>query len=228
MSTTKVYLLLIFSSVFFTAKCGVFFPADLPTIEALIALHKSIAKAEKEARTKITASEVIESENKSLVTKFHEKRDILDSKLTNIYSYVIFAASLGELAADVVRLTKDYKDFNENTYKYVLKKPFIMWYYKGVTEELIREVKYCKNSIVQLTLSGTDLLRLSMSDKMKLIYDLKGSITRARGAIARANLFCSVIVNGSWKPDYIWEILNAKETEKIAQKCIQGFKSHCK
>ncbi len=228
MSTTKVYLLLIFSSVFFTAKCGVFSLADLPTIEALIALRKSIAKAEKEARTKITASEVIESENKSLVTKFHEKRDILDSKLTNIYSYVIFAASLGELAADVVRLTKDYKDFNENTYKYVLKKPFIMWYYKGVTEELIREVKYCKNSIVQLTLSGTDLLRLSMSDKMKLIYDLKGSITRARGAIARANLFCSVIVNGSWKPDYIWEILNAKETEKIAQKCIQGFKSHCK
>lgn len=38
---------------------------------------------------------------------------------------------------------------------------------------------------------------------------LKASIDRARYIIDNANLYCFLVTDCGWKPDYIWEILNS-------------------
>lgn len=71
---------------------GVEMPKDMPTIEALISLHKLIKKEEDKAMDRVAAS----YGEQSLVTKgakaFNDVRTTLDTKLNNAYSYLIWQA----------------------------------------------------------------------------------------------------------------------------------------
>ena len=95
------------------------FPKDLPTFEALMALHKAVKKDEDQALARIATS----FGEQSLVTKgaekFNDVRSTLDTKLNNAYSYVVLAAAISSTASSLYLLTKEYKDFTVNTYKYV-------------------------------------------------------------------------------------------------------------
>ena len=73
-------------------------PHDLPTIEALIDLHKMIKGAEDGARDKVALSFGEQSMVTKGADKFNDVRTTLDSKLSNGYSYVLLAACLGSTA----------------------------------------------------------------------------------------------------------------------------------
>ena len=66
-------------------------PKDLPTIEALIALHKAVKKDEDQAMQRVAMS----FGEQSLVTKgenkFNEVRTTLDTRLGNAHSYLVLA-----------------------------------------------------------------------------------------------------------------------------------------
>ncbi len=116
------------------------FPQDLPTFEALMALHKAVKKDEDQAVARIATS----FGEQSLVTKgakkFNDVRSTLDSKLNNAYSYVVLAGAISSTANSLYMLTKEYKDFTVNTYKYVSEKPFVAWYYADANVAIAREI----------------------------------------------------------------------------------------
>ena len=76
-------------------------PGDLPTIEALISLHKLIKHDEDRAMERVTTS----FGEQSLVTKgaekFNDLRTTLNTKLSNGYSYMLLASSLSTTAASL-------------------------------------------------------------------------------------------------------------------------------
>ena len=86
-------------------------PADLPTIEALISLHKLMKAEEDKAMEKIAVS----FGEQSVVTKgaklFNDARTTLDSKLSNAYSYVLLAATLAATSTSLYQLIRDYAKF---------------------------------------------------------------------------------------------------------------------
>ena len=55
--------------------------------------------------------------------------------------------------------------------------------------------------------SGINLMKASMDEKLNLVMTLKTTIDKARYIIDNANLYCFLITDCGWKPDYIWEIL---------------------
>ena len=199
------------------------FPKDLPTFEALMALHKAVKKDEDQALARIATS----FGEQSLVTKgaekFNDVRSTLDTKLNNAYSYVVLAAAISSTASSLYLLTKEYKDFTANTYKYVTKKPFVTWYYADANLAIAREIKHAQKLYATVAASGINLMKASMDEKMNLVMSLKDTIENARRIIDNANLWCYLMTNCGWKPDYIWEILTSDVKDEIVGAVINKW-----
>lgn len=199
------------------------FPKDLPTFEALMALHKAVKKDEDQALARIATS----FGEQSLVTKgaekFNDVRSTLDTRLNNAYSYVVLAAAISSTASSLYLLTKEYKDFTANTYKYVSKKPFVAWYYAEANVAIAREIKHAQKLYATVAASGINLMKASMDEKLNLVMSLKDTIENARRIIDNANLYCYLVTDCGWKPDYIWEILTSDVKDEIVSAVISRW-----
>jgi len=199
------------------------FPNDMPTIEALISLHKCIKKDEDAALQRVATS----FGEQSLVTKgarkFNDVRTTLDTKLNNAYSYVVLAGAISSTASGLYLLTKEYSDFTSNTFSHISQKPFVGWYYTEANVAVAREIKHCYKLYASVAASGINVMKASMDEKLNLILTLKTSIDRARYIIDNANLYCYLITDCGWKPDYIWEILNSGVKDEIAKIVINNW-----
>lgn len=190
-------------------------PRDLPTFEALMALHKRVKKDEDEALKNVATSLGEQTFVTKTSKKFNDVRTTLDTKLNNAYSYVVLAAAISSTATGLYSLTKEYKDFTVNTYNTVLKKPFVMWYYTEANVAIAREIKHCQKLYASMAAAGLNVMKASMDEKLNLVMTLKTSIDRARAIIDNANLYCYLMTEGGWKPDYIWEILTSDVRDDI-------------
>ena len=202
-------------------------PKDLPTIEALIALHKAVKKDEDQALKRVATSFGEQSLVAKGAIKFNDVRTTLDTKLGNAHSYLVLAGAISSTANSLYQLVKEYKDFTSNTFKYVSNKPFVGWYYADANVAISREISHCYKLYASVAASGINLMKASMDEKLNLVMTLKTSIDRARYIIDNANLYCFLITDCGWKPDYIWEILNSNVKDEIANKVInkrnQGY-----
>lgn len=199
------------------------FPKDLPTAEALMALHKCIKKDEDQALTRIATSFGEQSIVTKGARKFNDVRTTLDSKLNNAYSYVVLAGAISSTASSMYQLSKEYKDFTVNTFKYVKEKPFVAWYYTEANVAISREIKHCYNLYAAVAASGINLMKASMDEKLNLVMTLKNSIDCARYIIDNANLYCYLVTECGWKPDYIWEILTSEVKDEIVKIVINNW-----
>ena len=102
---------------------AVVIPKDLPTIEALIALHKCIKKDEDQALGRVATSFGEQSMVTKGANKFNEVRTTLNTKMSNAHSYLVLAGAISSTANSLYMLVKEYKDFTSNTFKHVKKKP---------------------------------------------------------------------------------------------------------
>ena len=148
---------------------AVVIPKDLPTIEALIALHKCIKKDEDQALGRVATS----FGEQSLVTKgankFNEVRTTLNTKMSNAHSYLVLAGAISSTANSLYMLVKEYKDFTSNTFKHVKKKPFVGWYYADANVAIAREVQHCYKLYASVAASGINLMKASMDEKLNLV-----------------------------------------------------------
>ena len=214
----------IISLLMWSLPCMAFdLPKDLTTFEALMALHKCVKKDEDAALQRVVTS----FGEQSLVTKgaqkFNDVRTTLDTKLNNAYSYVVLAGAISSTANALYLLGKEYSDFTQNTYQNVLKKPFVAWYYTEANVAISREIKHCYSLYASVAASGINVMKASMDEKLNLVLTLKTSIDRARYIIDNANLYCYLITDCGWKPDYIWEILTSDVKDEIVKVVINKW-----
>ena len=198
-------------------------PKDMPTFEALMALHKAVKKDEDQALARIATS----FGEQSLVTKgaekFNDVRSTLDTRLNNAYSYVVLAAAISSTASSLYLLTKEYKDFTVNTYRHVSEKPFVAWYYTEANVAIAREIRHARKLYATVAASGINLMKASMDEKLNLVMSLKDTIENARRIIDNANLYCYLVTDCGWKPDYIWEILTSEVKDGIVSAVVNKW-----
>lgn len=210
--------------IMFPAKSFAYvLPKDLPTIEALIALHKAIKKDEDQALTRVATSFGEQSLITKGANKFNDVRTTLDTRLSNANSYLVLAGAISSTANSLYQLVRDYKNFTSHTFKYVSDKPFVAWYYTDANVAIAREIKHCYKLYATVAASGINLMKASMDEKLNLVLTLKTVIDKARVIIDNANLYCYLVTNCGWKPDYIWEILNSTVKEEIADRIINQW-----
>jgi len=88
---------------------AVVIPKDLPTIEALIALHKCIKKDEDQALGRVATSFGEQSMVTKGANKFNEVRTTLNTKMSNAHSYLVLAGAISSTANSLYMLVKEYK-----------------------------------------------------------------------------------------------------------------------
>ena len=198
-------------------------PRDLPTFEVLCDLHKKVKKDEDEAMKRIATSYAEQTQVTKGAISFNDVRTTLDTKLNNIYSYVLLASNLSSTANSLYKLADEYQSFAANTYEYVTKKPFVAWYFVNANVAIEREIRHLVKLYGMFAASGTNLWRAAMDEKMVLLMNLKLSIEKARAILYRANVYCKIMVKGGWKPDYIWEILNSDVRKEIVEGIISRW-----
>lgn len=113
-------------------------PKDLPTIEALIALHKAIKKDEDKALTRVTTSYGEQSLIEKGAEKFNDVRTTLDTRLNNAYSYLVLAGAISSTANSLYQLERNTRTLPvilSVMYRRSLSWPGIMpmptWQYQG-------------------------------------------------------------------------------------------------
>ena len=205
---------------------AVVIPKDLPTIEALIALHKAIKKDEDQALSRVATS----FGEQSLVTKgadkFNDVRTTLNTKLSNAHSYLVLAGAISSTANSLYHAGKGIQGLYLQHFQAMSsKKPFVAWYYADANMAISREVQHCYKLYASVAASGINLMKASMDEKLNLVMTLKATIDKARYIIDNANLYCFLITDCGWKPDYIWEILNSNVKDEIAERVINQMES---
>ena len=81
-------------------------PKDLPTIEALIALHKAIKKDEDKALQRVATSFGEQSVITKGANKFNDVRTTLDTRLNNVHSYLVLAGALSSTNNSILPATR--------------------------------------------------------------------------------------------------------------------------
>ena len=66
-------------------------------------------------------------------------------------------------------------------------------------------------------------MKASMDEKMDILFSLKASIDNMRRIIDSAWTWCSIITEGGFRYDYIWDILNSDVTGEIAKDVINKW-----
>jgi hypothetical protein len=227
MNHFKVKFIIAICCVFLFAQKGMAgaipLPNDLPTIEALISLHKLIKHDEDRAMERVAASFGEQSLVTKGVGKFNDVRTTLNTKLSNGYSYILLASSLSTTANSLYKLIDEYSKFTGLAFKYVTKKPAVAWYYTEANYACAREIKNIKGLYLSLTASGMNIMKASMDEKMDILFSLKASIDNMRRIIDSAWTWCSIITEGDFRYDYIWDILNSDVTGEIAKDVINKW-----
>ena len=217
----KILLSLIFFvGLLTTSNAGIIGPDDLPTISALISLHKAMAKAEDLSSKQVAASyaeQQIATDNSS---KFNDVRTTLNTKLNNANQWLILAAAVSKTTLDIGNTTKEYIQFVELTGKNIFRKPQIAWYFAEANYNVSKRVSLLKKSVAMLVASEKNILKASLSERIQMICEIQDQIAVIRGIISQALFWSRCVDIGGFKYDYIWDILNSDVYEGIAHDLI--------
>ena len=110
-----------------------------------------------------------------------------------------------------------------NTYRHVSEKPFVAWYYTEANVAIAREIRHARKLYATVAASGINLMKASMDEKLNLVMSLKDTIENARRIIDNANLYCYLVTDCGWKPDYIWEILTSEVKDGIVSAVVNKW-----
>lgn len=206
-----------------TSRAGIVGPDDLPTISALIELHKKMAKAEDVAVNQVESGYVEQQLSTKNSSKFNDVRMTLNTKLNNAHQWLILAAAISKTTLDVGNATKEYMQFTQLTTKNIFRKPQIAWYFAEANYNVSQRVSLLKKSVALLVASETNILKASLNERIDMVYNIQEQVAVIRGIISQA-LFWSRCVNiGGFKYDYIWDILNSDVYDSIANDLINSW-----
>ncbi len=183
---------------------AVVIPKDLPTIEALIALHKCIKKDEDQALGRVATSFGEQSMVTKGANKFNEVRTALNTKMSNAHSYLVLAGAISSTANSLYMLVKEYKDFTSNTFKHVKKKPFVGWYYADANVAIAREVKHCYKLYASVA-----AFELKVAQKQSEYLD---RLRAVQDSISTAQQVAAIGQDAAWWDKLIYNVENLGNT----------------
>lgn len=199
-------------------------PKDLPTIEALISMHKAIKKAEDGALAKVGGSYAIQTETTSNTLSWNEARNTLNTKLKNANSYLIFLSAITSCTTDLFDLINSYADLTKLAATQVFKRPMAAWYFTEANFKLAKEVKATEKLVLTLTASGFNLMCSTMSEKCKLLWQIESHIDNMKHIISKTYIWCKYLVSGGFKLCQIEKIITSDVTKDIAKGVINSWK----
>lgn len=199
---------------------------DIGTIEALIANHKAMKKAEDKALAGMTL-ETGESElTTEQTSKYKQVRDVLNKRMGQVKMSVSLATDLVATSADLFELISDYAKFTSKTFEIAKSKPYVMIYYVNAVSRVADEVEHLTVMISKFALAEGNVLKATNQEKYQLlgmirntIWQMKIILTAARNKIYNYQKFVRVVLD---IVDFSKQILN----DESLNKAISSWKTN--
>lgn len=178
----------------FGGSANPLFPSDISTIEALIELHKEVAKQQSRAVARIGKSTESQLLIKEGAGKVEDNNSTMQSKMTNVHSWTLLAGTLTQVAQELTSLISECKEFQTTTFGAFKKNPSTLWYYYKSNEELVQEIKRARSIFMGLGASATGIMHATMEEKLKISYKVVDIVANARRIIRRAGIYVTTMV----------------------------------
>lgn len=161
-------------------------PSDLPTIEALIALHKEMKKNEDSALTQVATITAEQEVTTNISSKISDIKQTLNMRMNDVNSYLVLASTLTNTTLRLSDLIEEYSNFITECSPIVAKKPYVAASYTTAQKLMADETSRLTKSIAAYTATGVNLLKATMDEKFKLISLIDSSVSRMRSALSRS------------------------------------------
>lgn len=201
-------------------------PDDVGTIEALIDAHKAMKKAEDQQLVLIAANK-IEQDGITKYTKlYNDTKTVINKRMNDVNSYLVLATALTSTTAELKYLVEDYESFTKSSFNSVKKYPIAAAYYANTNKQIAVEVKLMRKWIATFASSGVNLLKATMKEKLNVVYQIKGSVSKMRYMIRRAEWNLMTLRYGGMKFYHVEDIINSDLSKDIAAKIIEKWKKN--
>lgn len=213
-----------------SARAGSYsLPSDMPTVEALMNLHKILATWEDASMKQVALSKVAQDTVTGKTNKFYQVRDMLNSKMEVGYQWVTLASLVSRLTLSTVNLLKDYKDFQKTFAKSVKKEPIVILNYATTNYNLYNKITLMEKTLATVFASEAGIFKADMKERMEMLMVLEGEVDELRSIIRDASWWIYCMSGDDYRIDYIWEILNNDVLNKIAQDlCVKWTMNNSK
>lgn len=224
----KIYIIILccLMTVSVSRAGDIYVPPDLPTFEALMNLHKTLAKWEESSKNQVAAGKLSQDGVTKETNKFCEVRDALNSKLEAGHQWIYLAGLISQLTLESINVTKEYTEFAKFYYSYAHDKPQITLQFAECNYFIYKNVKLIQKSMATLAAENFNVFYCTMEERMNLIFDLQQQLEQIRSIIEDNYWYARCIVNGGFHYDFIWEILNSKMLDEIAKGIISDWNSN--
>lgn len=160
-------------------------PKDLPTIEALIELHKQMKKQEQSSLTQVATITAEQEVTTDISKKISDIKTTLNKRMSDINSFIVMATTITTTTTKLQKLINEYNDFITEIGPIVVKKPYCSIYYANAHLKLANSVSQLKKQILSfstqtLSLVGLDLYVATAKEKFKMIYKIDSTINQMR------------------------------------------------
>lgn len=225
----KLLVILVILTISVNMHAGKYvLPNDLPTIEALIKLHKMMASAEDNAVSRVAASKAEEDLISDKTSKFDKDRQTLNSKLEAANQWAYLAATISHVTLESYNAVKDYATYTKLVAKYVKQKPQLAWYFYECNVNINRQISIMKKSIVTMLAADTNLLKASMQQRLDMALEIQSNISQIRSIISGALWWGKCVAIGGFEYDYIWDILNSDVLNGIVENAVNLWEGNNK
>lgn len=219
------FSLLLILSHFSASAIDFSMPKDLPTLEALIALHKEMKKNEDSALTQVTTVTAGQEVTTNVTSKISDIKQIINTKMNDVNSYLMLASTISNTVLKMESLIKEYENFMSQCTPIIKEKPYVSVKYANTQKQLADETKRLYKSIATFSASGLNLLKASMDEKFKLINLIDNSVSRMRYVISKnRNYILYTAGRNLWTAD-VRDILTDKMMQETSEKLIQQWNS---
>lgn len=198
-------------------------PGD-PSIEALIALHKTLYNGMMEsAKMEQTQILPINAINKEQSGECRDYREIVNNRLKDMGDWAGLGVSVATVSLDVVNLVKEYTQFTKEAIPLIRANPTAAWHYYKAEKAIFSLIKRAQKLASVTAVLNTGVMRATLEQKHAAIYEIQGLVDQIRYQMSRTLFTCRWVLGCRTTFMNIYDIVSDDEMKRAAANVISKW-----
>lgn len=177
-------------------------PRYQDNLEAFISLHKAMTKQEGLMNTTLGAATAEMNGVKGQGSNYASHEKMLEKRLNDKSHYLAIAVELATTIAEVSLCANEYIDFTQYMVERVKEMPEAMPIWEATSAYVSKETAHAAKLVASLSVEALVMARSTSSEKAKLMWTLRSTVSRMRASIRRGRSLAGLYLNAT-PPDYI-------------------------
>lgn len=199
-------------------------PGDLPTIEALINLHKQMKKNEQASLAQCASITAEQERTTNVSGKISEIRSTINKKMCDVNSYIVLATTIINTTTNLKNLKDELNEFVFETSPLIIQKPYTAKYFYNAEQRIQHSIERLAKLIGGFSVESLNVLKASMDEKFKLLYIIDSTINEMRYTLRIASNYIKYSNGDPSLKATLIELVPAIAKSKTMEKLIIKWK----